>query len=163
MSQNATDRHNSYCREIDRKIPKDGSHKPTDGLWKRARGRAATLALLFAASRCGPSQSGTIELIDVNLAIKITNWITRRTIYKISTQVSENLFEANCNRMLELIKRHGECDRTKLSQIARWLKPKERREVLEQLLEHNTVIQLEEKTGTKIRVIFKAKSNNCNN
>jgi len=163
MSPDATDRHNSYCREIDRKIPKDGSHKPTDGLWKRARGRAATLALLFAGSRCGPSQSGTIELIDVNLAIKITNWITRRTIYKISTQVSENLFEANCNRMLELIKRHGECDRTKLSQIARWLKPKERREVLEQLLEHNTVIQLEEKTGTKIRVIFKAKSNNCNN
>jgi hypothetical protein len=160
MSEEATCRHNSYCREIDRKIPKDGSHKPTDGLWKRARGRAATLALLFAASRAGPSQAGTIEIVDVDLAIKITNWITRRTIYKISTQVSENLFEANCNRMLELIKRHGECDRTKLSQVARWLKPKERREVLEQLLEHNTVIQLEEKTDTKTRVIFKAKTNN---
>ena len=160
MSSEASERHYSYCREIDRKIPKDGSHKPTDGLWKRARGRAATLAILFAASRCGPSVNGTIEKIDVDLAIKITNWITRRTIYKICTQVSENIFESNCNRMLELLKRHGECDRTKLSQVARWLKPKERREVLEQLLERNAVIQLEEKTDTKTRVIFKAKSNN---
>jgi len=163
MSAAANARHYSYCREIDSKIPKDGTHKPTDGLWKRARGRAATLALLFAASRCGPSVNGTIEKIDVDLAIKITNWITRRTIYKICTQVSENIFESNCNRMLDLLKKHGECDRTKLSQIARWLKPKERREVLEQLLERNTVIQLEEKTDTKKRVIFKAKSNNCNN
>lgn len=160
MSAAANERHYSYCREIDRKIPKDGSHKPTDGLWKRARGRSATLALLFAASRCGPSTSGTIEKIDVDLAIKITNWITRRTIYKICTQVSENMFESNCNRMLELLKKYGECDRTKLSQVARWLKPKERREVLEQLLERNAVIQLEEKTDTKTRVIFKAKSNN---
>jgi hypothetical protein len=160
MSAAANERHYSYCREIDRKIPKDGSHKPTDGLWKRARGRSATLALLFAASRCGPSANGTIEKIDVDLAIKITNWITRRTIYKICTQVSENMFESNCNRMLELLKKYGECDRTKLSQVARWLKPKERREVLEQLLERNAVIQLEEKTDTKTRVIFKAKSNN---
>lgn len=161
LSEDARKRHAGYCKDIDDKIPKDGTHKPTDGLWKRARGRSATLALLFAASRIGPCHNGTIEKIDVDLAIKITNWITRRTIYKISTQVSENPFEANCNRMLELLKkRSGGYDRTQLSQVARWLKPKERREVLEQLLERNAVIQFEQKTGTKTRVIFQAKSNN---
>jgi hypothetical protein len=153
LSEEARARHRDYCAAIDSKIPKDGSHKPTDGLWKRARGRAASLALLFAASRLGPSLSGQIELIDVEMAIKVINWITRRTIFKVMTQVSENQFERDCNRVLEVI-RKGPCDSTQLTKKTRWLKSRERSEILANLRERGEIEVNEEKTKTNSRYVF---------
>jgi len=158
LSEDARARHNSYCKAIDSKIPKDGSHKATDGLWKRARGRAASLALLFAASRLGPSTEGVIELIDVELSIKVINWITRRTIYKVMTQVSENQFQRDCNRVFELIAKGKHLDRTALTLKTRWLRRKERNEILEHLIESGDVATEELKTKTNTKVVFVARS-----
>lgn len=157
LSEDARARHNSYCKAIDSKIPKDGSHKTTDALWKRARGRAASLALLFAASRLGPVLDGTIELIDVELSIKVINWITRRTIYKVMTQVSENPFQRDCNRVFEIIAKGKNMDRSALSTATRWLRRKERNEILEHLIESGDVTTQEHKTKTNVKVIFIAK------
>lgn len=155
MTDEATARHRKYCRDIDKKIPKDGSHKKTDGLWKRARGRAASLALLFAASRVGPTETGTIDLCDVELAIKVINWITRKTIYKVLTQVHENQFEHNCNRVLEII-RKGQIDRSALSQKTRWLKLNERKEILQTLQDRGDISAIEVETKTNTRLEFRA-------
>ena len=157
LSSDARYRHNSYCKDIDSKIPKDGTHKATDGLWKRARGRAASLALLLAASRVGPTVDGVIELIDVELAIKVINWITRRTIYKVMTQVSENEFQRNCNRVFEIIVK-GKIDRTELTMKTRWLRRKERQEILEYLIESGDITTEEVKTKTNTKVLFVARS-----
>lgn len=156
LSDEAHARHASYCRDIDRKIPKDGGHSPTDGLWKRAKGRAASLALLFAASRQGPSYFGKIELIDVNLAIKITNWVTRRTIFKVSTQVSENQFQRDCNRVFDLI-RQRPMDRTALCNRTPWLRRKERNEILDHLIERGDLDIEEVKTQTKSKHVYKCR------
>jgi hypothetical protein len=155
MTDEATARHKKYCRDIDRKIPKDGTHKKTDGLWKRARGRAASLALLFAASRVGPTETGTIDLCDVELAIKVINWITRKTIYKVLTQVHENQFEHNCNRVLDII-RKGQIDRSALSQKTRWLKLNERKEILQTLQDRGDISAIEVETKTNTRLEFRA-------
>jgi hypothetical protein len=155
MTDEATERHRKYCRDIDKKIPKDGTHKQTDGLWKRARGRAASLALLFAASRVGPTESGQIDLCDVELAIKVINWITRKTIYKVLTQVHENQFEHNCNRVLEII-RKGQIDRSALSQKTRWLKLNERKEILQTLQDRGDISAIEVETKTNTRLEFRA-------
>lgn len=155
MTEEATARHKKYCQDIDRKIPKDGSHKKTDGLWKRARGRAASLALLFAASRIGPTETGVIDLCDVEMAIKVINWITRKTIYKVLTQVHENQFEHNCNRVLDII-RKGQIDRSALSQKTRWLKLNERKEILQTLQDRGDVSAIEVETKTNTRLEFRA-------
>jgi hypothetical protein len=156
MTDDAKRRHAAYCRDIDSKIPMDGSHKPTDGLWKRARGRAASLALLFAASKLGPTEGGLIDLQDVEMSIKVINWITRRTIYKVMTQVHENQFERDCNRVLEIIKK-GPLDRTQLTCKTRWLKARERAEIIQQLQERGDIEHTEVKTRTNSKWVYRAK------
>lgn len=154
LADDAKLRHMSYCKNIDSKIPKDGTHKATDGLWKRARGRAASLALLFAASRLGPRLDGVIELIDVEMAIKVINWITRRTIFKVTTQVSENQFERDCNRVLEAIRKQA-CDSTQLTRRTRWLKSRERNEILENLRDRGEIEVVKESTKTNTRTVYR--------
>lgn len=156
MTTEAFLRHSSYCQAIDGKIPKDGSHKPTDGLWKRARGRAASLALLFAASRQGPTHFGTIDILDVNLAIKIVNWVTRRTIYKIATQMSENQFQKDCNRVFAIIKQRP-VDRTTLCNKTPWLKRNERNEIVSYLIERGDLIVEEVKGKTNVKCLYKCR------
>ena len=156
MTTEAGDRHRRYCREIDTRIPKDGSHKKTDGLWKRARGRAASLALLLAASRQGPTAEGQIEIVDVNLAIKITNWITRRTIFKVHTEVSENQFQRDTNRVLAIVAKLRP-DRSMLTNKTPWLRKKDRDEIVEHLLVTGAIVREEVKTKTNPRVIFRSK------
>ncbi len=156
MTQDASDRHMKYCRDIDDKIPKDGTHKSTDGLWKRARGRAASLALLFAASRIGPSTSGVIDLDDVELSIKVVNWITRRTIFKVMTQVHENEFQKNCNRILEIIRKQP-LDATQLNHRAKWLTSKQRKEILFHLEECGDIESKSVSTKTKSRIVYSVK------
>jgi len=157
MTQTAYDRHKKYCDAIDNKIPKDGSHRNTDGLWKRARGRAASLALLFSASRVGPSKNGFIDLCDVELAIKIANWITRKTIYKIATQSSENQWEADCQRVYNIIKQ-GQLGLSALVAKTRWLRSRDRREILETLISSGRIESFEESTKTKKRLIYRKKA-----
>jgi hypothetical protein len=156
MSDEAMARHRRYCQDIDSRIPKDGSHKQTDGLWKRARGRAASLALLLAASRQGPTADGTVEIVDVNLSIKIINWITRRTIFKVHTEVSENQFQRDTNRVLGIIDKWSP-DRSTLTNKTPWLRRKERVEIIEHLLERGSIVQDEVKTKTNTKIIFRTR------
>ena len=160
MTNAAQDRHRRYCESIDNRIPKDGSHRATDGLWKRARGRAASLALLFAASRQGPSKMGIIELCDVELAIKIANWITRKTIYKIATQSSENQWESDCQRVFNII-RQGPLGLSALTAKTRWLRSRDRREVLETLIASGRIELIEEVTKTKKRMVYRERVNDA--
>ena len=149
-------RHQKYCDSIDSRIPKDGKHRPTDGLWKRARGRAASLALLFAASRQGPNKDAVIDIQDVELAIKFSNWITRKTIFKIATQASENQWESDCQRVFNIIKQH-EIGLTALISKTRWLRSRDRKEIIETLIGSGKIELTEVTTKTKKRLFYKAR------
>jgi hypothetical protein len=157
MSAEARKRHLDHCNDIDGKIPKDGTHKPTDALWKRAKGRSATLALLFCASRCGPSLDAAIELCDVELAIKITNWITRRTLFKLNTNCSENETHRAKLRVFEIIRR-GPVTKSALIRKTQWLKPRERNEIISEMLEDGRIISSVLESSTKKGVVFSCKN-----
>jgi len=158
MSNTAAHRHRKYCESIDSRIPKDGLHRATDGLWKRARGRAASLALLFAASRQGPTKLGVIELCDVELAVKITNWITRKTIYKIATQSSENQWESDCQRVFNIIRRSSGFTLSQLTFKTRWLRTRDRKEILDTLITSGRIMIAEEHGPTKKRIVYKERA-----
>lgn len=153
MTQEARDRHARYCKDIDSRIPKGGLHKATDALWKRAKGRAASLSLLFCASRSGPDLESTIDLCDVNLAVKITNWITRRTLFKLSVNVSENETQRTKQRVLEIIRR-GPVTKSNLIRKTQWLKPRERNEILLEMVEDGRIISSQFESSTKKGLMF---------
>lgn len=157
MSDEASHRHRKYCESIDLRIPTNGSHRPTDGLWKRARGRAASLSLLFAASRQGPNKLGVIEIDDVELAIKMTNWITRKTIIKIAKHASENSWERDIQRVYALIEREP-LSLSRITSKTQWLKSKDRREILDTLVTSGKIELYEESTKTKKRMVYRKKS-----
>lgn len=69
-------------------------------IWSRSGEKAARLALLFACSR---QVEPTITLADVNLAVRLANWLTRRMARMASEHVSEGVTDAVKKRILRLL------------------------------------------------------------
>lgn len=103
-------------------------------VWSRTGEKTAKLALLFACSRQSGSPNIEISLDDVDRAIKISNWLTRRMLYQACDYVAENLVEDNKKRVLRAIG-DKELSRTALTRKTQWLKAKERSEILVELQE----------------------------
>ncbi len=109
-----------------------GEHPLRAAVWSRSGEKVAKLALIHACSRarCLPE---TITVADVDWAVKLGNYLTRRLLVGCSEHVSENDVEARAKRVLRLIPAKG-ITSWKLSRQTQWLRSRERDEIIRDLI-----------------------------
>lgn len=107
-TQAAEDRSRSYRRQIDDRLAEeDRTDKNRSALWVRSAEKTGKLALLFACSRIADPACEEFEvtLEDVELAIAISNWCTRKTVLSIMNEVGDSANEINRKLLLSVINR----------------------------------------------------------
>ena len=63
-------------------------------LWSRAAEKTNKFALLFACSRTPLGDAPKIEIGDVDLAIKLSNWLTRRTLTMMRRHIGDSEWDS---------------------------------------------------------------------
>lgn len=127
-------------------------------LWSGTAEITAKLALIFACSRSrNPLQ---IQVEDVDLAIRLSNWLTRRKVDLSQDNVSENATESAAKRLFRLIKETGKTGITKstLCRRTQWLKQKERDEILRDLIQSRLVVAEEIRSQTKTKIVYRSRN-----
>jgi hypothetical protein len=135
----ARERYESHLDAIDERKKTDGVEGAA--LWSRAGEKVAKLSLLFAISRQPQTDQISIDLCDVNLAIKLSNWLTRRMLVKAGLHVAKNETESSRKKMLQVVMEspEGKIRLNELSRRTQWLKRRERSEYLDELREMGLV------------------------
>lgn len=126
-------------------------------VWSRSGEKTSKLALIFACS-AGVPGSVCVRFEDVDRAIKISNWLTRKMLHKAIEHVAENETESRAKKVLRAI--DGEMSMSSLCRKTQWLRKKEREEILSDLAQMGLItIETKESTGgrkgTSVRREFK--------
>lgn len=122
-------------------------------VWSGTPEKTAKLALLFAASRWkgGGYPLPVIELQDMDRAIALANYLTRRMLEKAEKHVSENQAEGDIKRVIRLLEnKGGQVDGTAFSRMTQWL-GKRRDEVIHELIEGKYMTR--HKVGAKTKSV----------
>lgn len=153
MTAEARQRVESQAREITMRLRNDD---PTSAaIWARSTERVSKLALLFACSRLGPKNDATcIEVADAEKAIGLSNYITRHILQQAKDRVSESEWEAKRKKVLRAIGYEG-ITRRELSRKTRFLKDRERREAIQELIDMGDVVIEVQSTVTKSAELIK--------
>lgn len=109
---------------------------PTAAVWSRTGEKTNKLALLFACSRAMPGESFEIELQDVEKAVKISNWLTRKMLRQAGLFVSDGRMDFKRKKALrkfEVGKPFSKSEFTRRTQF--FENRRERDECLAELLE----------------------------
>ena len=128
----------------------------TSALWARSGGKAGKIALLFACSRC-TGQEVRIEIEDVDRAILLSNWLTRKLIYHVGERVSGSITEDLRKRFLRVFNGE-ELTAHQLSRKTPWLNKKGRRDVVEDCLDRGEIEERREsaiETGGRPCSVFR--------
>jgi hypothetical protein len=141
----ARDRYESHLDAIDERKKTDGVEGAA--LWSRAGEKVAKLALLFAISRQPCEERIAIDLCDVNLAIRLSNWLTRRMLEKAGLHVAKNEIESSRKKMLQIVMEspEGKIRLNELTRKTQWLGRRSRSEYLDELRDMG-LIELETET-----------------
>ena len=149
----AFDRLHRHALEIsDRRKHED---PVTAAIWSRHAEKTNKLAMIFAASRWGPERPfPTIRLADADLAVRLNNWVTRRVLAQASAWVAETQTERDTLRILRMLS-EGELSQSEIARKARWLKARDRRDILLSLQESGDIVAEERSTGGRTAVFFR--------
>jgi len=119
-------------------------------VWSGTPEKTSKLAILFAASRWAGADRPlpVIELEDMDRAVTLANYLTRLTLDRAGTHVADNQTERDANRVLQVIRDAGEATLTTITRATRRLRPRERKEILETLIQAELVgVQTRETKG----------------
>ena len=109
-----------------------GEHPIDAALWSRASEKTSKLALLHAISRA----SSKIELQDMDWAVAVVNFLTRRMITLVKGNVASTDHERKVQRIVRIVADAGNViSMTDFSRKTQWLPIREKREILEQVKE----------------------------
>lgn len=124
-------------------------------VWSRSGEKTAKLALLFACSRWDGNLAVVprIDLSDVDRAIRITNWLTRKMLRKAFEHVAENETEHRSKKLLRAIA--GEITMSELTRRTQWLRARERAEIVQDLITAGYLETVQRETATKPVTILK--------
>jgi len=109
-------------------------------IWSRHAEKTNKLALLFACSRWKPD--GLIPSInyeDADKAVRLNNWLTRRMLRRSGAYVSESQVERDALRVLRIIRSKPQWTQHELTRKLRWLRPRDRRDILSDLYEADQI------------------------
>lgn len=130
---------------------------PQATLWTRTVEKAAQLALVFAASR-GPDEM-VIDEAAMQWAAGMSWYLTERMEWLAYEYITENEYENSCRRVLRTIRDAGDngLTTTELHLLTRWLKTKERQDILQALIDRGELVPgKRESTGGRPAEVFKA-------
>jgi hypothetical protein len=135
-----------------RRVKEDAT---TAAVWSRTSEKSYKLALLFACSRAEYRTPGVITREDADLAVKITNYLTRQMIRKVIDHVSDNEHEAKLKKVLRKI--GSEIQRSDFTRATQFLRDsRERSEILRTLVEAGYVrLESREAKGRSAEWIIK--------
>lgn len=122
-------------------------------VWSRSGEKVAKLALLHACSRAR-GVPPFVEWVDVDWAVRLGNWFTRRLLAGCRDHVAENEVEARAKRVLAIIGDAGVTSRT-LSRRTQWLRSRERDEIVRDLMACGLVELCQETSGGRPRSVFR--------
>lgn len=146
-TEEALERYESHLEAICKQRRKES--REAAALWSRSGEKTAKLALLFACSREPYSEHLRVELDDVERAIKIANWLTRRMLRQVHDYVSANFVEDNKKKVLRTIGKGIPLN--ELTRKTQWLRGKERSEILMELIDQQLIEIKETPTRGRMR------------
>ena len=131
-------------------------------IWSRQAEKTNKIAILLACSRWEGDAEDFPEVTeqDADQAITLHNWLTRRMLKRAGLHISENQTERDVLRVLRMLQSRDEWSQTELCRKTRWLKPRERSDILQSLKDNGDIIAEEVATGGRIRQVFRAISEN---
>ena len=140
----------SHTRQISDRL--GGESLARAAIWSRVAERSRKLAMIFACSR-GIGQNITIE--DAEAGIRLSNWTCRRLVGS-TDKVTENQYHRDIVRVESIIKDAGKIDGSKLCRATRWLKSKERADIVKELQDLGiiTVEPVETKGRTRMEIVW---------
>lgn len=153
-TKEASDRLYSHASEISSK--RKGEETAQAALWSRAGEKAQKLALLFACSRWAPGEEWPeITAEDADRAVKLANFLTRRTLKRAGLHVAGSLFERDLLKMLRIIRSKPEWTASELARAFR-APSRHRRELIDTLVEAEQVERYSHDTGGRPVVKIRA-------
>lgn len=140
-----------FALDIDRHMAndKDGFRS----LWARAEEKACRLALIYACSR--DCENPIIDDVAVRWACELSEYLTQRMIYLAAQWIADGQFDARQKKVLRAIRRAGgELSHSELYNRTRWLSPRDRQEVIENLIQTGQLDRVTTKTTTRPRTSY---------
>ena len=114
-------------------------------IWSRVAEKTNKLAMLLACSRADPRERWPqIEFEDADKAVKLSNWITRRTLHKGAAWVAETPFERDLLEVSRWLERRRRVTLTELSRRFN-LPARQRTEILDTLQTSERIQILQDK------------------
>jgi hypothetical protein len=122
-------------------------------VWSRSAEKVSKLALIHACSRsrCLPE---TITRADVDWAVRLGNYLTRRLLVGCRDHIAENDVERAAKRVLAYITPAGIRHRD-LSRKTQWLRSKERADILRDLEGCGLITSTPEATGKRPAIVYR--------
>jgi hypothetical protein len=120
-------------------------------LWARAGQKTGQLALTLAASRMTEKKTITVERQDVDLAIKINNWSTRKLAWHCENHMADSQYAKTVNKVLDCITARGISRREWTRKTYRIAERNIREKILQDALDsgHIEVVEVATKTNKK--------------
>ena len=158
QTEEARQRLNDHTMAIsDKRIEEDTIDA---AIWSRTAEKTRKLALLFACSRFDGTEWPTIQREDADRAIRLNNFLTRRMLWQAQNSVAETDFHRNLNYVQKILTDAGGkwVSLGQITQRTRRLSPRERRDVLQHLIQEEAVEAVMEDTGGRPRQKFRKKN-----
>ena len=144
IAADALQRINDHIDGIDERG--EDEERNANALWSRAAEKTSKLALLAACSR----SAEVIEMMDMNWAIAVTNFLTRRLVALVHNNVAGSDHERKIQRLLRsVVDGGGVLSLAELSRKTQWLPLRERKLIVMQMMEAGTLIDVYKKTTTQ--------------
>ncbi len=130
-----------------------GEREAARSLWTRAEEKACRLALVYACS-INPEHP-VIEEAAARWACDVCDYVTRRMLFLASQWIADGQFDARQKKVVRLIRKAGgEISHSDLYLRTRSLTPRERQEVIDNLIETGQIERRVTTTATKPRVNY---------
>jgi len=135
----------------DAEMDRDETYAP---IWGRAEEKACRLALIYACSRC--KEEPLIDADAADWACRLAGYTTRRTVFTADQWIAEGLFDARQKKVLRVVRKAGVISRSKLCHQTQSLTPKERAEVLDNLVQTGQIRVVQVETRGRRRTDYQA-------
>ena len=124
-------------------------------LWARSGQKTGQLALTLAASRATERKEIVVERQDVDLAIKINNWSTRKLAWHCETHMADSQYAKTVNRVLESITTRGVTRKEWTRKTYRIAERNVREKILRDAVDSGIVSETEIKTTGRPKIVYK--------
>jgi hypothetical protein len=149
----------AVMKELERRgrAERKGKGDAVRALWTRTTEKARKLALIHACSR--DPDDLVVDVESAEWAARLSEYLTRKMIFEAVEWVAENPYEASRKRLLRTIRRGGKAGLTgtELCLRSRFLKRKERAEIVESLQETGEITVITEPSGGAPRTRYVAR------